>query len=64
MFRVSLIIYEYEFSLLLGDVTTWKTFRNTLVLVWKIQQSLVDSRQKRPGTGTLGVFFVVNQSKL
>ena len=63
MFRVRLIIYECEFSLLLGDVT-WKTFRNTLVFVWKIHQSLVDSRHKRPVTGTFDVFFVVNQSKL
>ena len=57
------IIYECEFSLLLGDVTTWKTFRNTLVFVGKIHQSLVDSRHNRPVTGTLDVFFVVNQSK-
>ena len=41
-----------------------KTFRNTLVFVWKIHQSLVDSRHERPVTGTLDIFFVVNQSKL
>ena len=48
----------------IGDVTTWKTFRNTLVFVWKIHQSLVDSRHKRPVTGTLDIFFASNQSKL
>ena len=64
MFRVRLVIYECEFPLLLGDITTWKTFRNTLVFVRKIHQSLVDSRHKRPETETLDVFFVVNQSKL
>ena len=64
MLVVRLVIYECEFSLLLGDVTTWKTFRNTLVFVWKIHQSLVDSRHKKPETGTFDVFFVVNQSKL
>ena len=64
MFRVRLVIYECEFSLLLGDVTTWKTFRNTLVFVWNIHQSLVDSRHKSPVTGTLDVFFFANQSKL
>ena len=64
MFRVRLVIYECEFSLLLGDITAWKSFRNTLVFVWKIHQSPVDSRHKRPETGTLDVFFVVKQSKL
>ena len=64
MFRVRLVIYECEFSLPLGYVTTWKTFRNTLVFVWKIHQSLVDSRHKRLVTGTFDVFFVVNESKL
>ena len=64
MFCVRLVIYECEFSLVLDDVMTWKTFRNTLVFVWEIHQSLVDSRHKGPVTGTLDVFFVVSQSKL
>ena len=56
MFHVRLVINECEFSLVLGDVMTWKTFRNTLVFVWAIH--------KVPVTGTLDVFFVVSQSKL
>ena len=64
MFRVRLIIYKCEFSLLLGDVTSWEIFRNTLVFVWETYESVVDSRHKGPVTGTLDVFFVVNQSKL
>ena len=64
MFRMRLIIHKCEFSLFLGDVTTWKTFRNTLVFVWEIYESVVDSCPKGPVTGTLAAFFVVSQNKL
>ena len=53
MFHVKLVIYECEFSLLLGDVTTWKTFSNTLVFVWEIYESVIYSRHKGPVTGTI-----------